>query len=162
MTTSTMIEIQVLDDVLDPEAEQRRLREQIAGAGALVAFVGLMRDRNLGDAVEAMELEHYPGMTERALQEIAEQAAERWTLSAIHVSHRVGRLLPNDPIVLVAVTSAHRREAFEACEFLMDFLKTQAPFWKKEFTAEGARWVEARETDQQAANRWRDHRWLKE
>ena len=154
MTEPTMIEIQVLDGTLDPESEQRSLRQRISGAGALVAFVGLMRDHNLGDAVEAMELEHYPGMTERALREIAEQAAERWTLSAIHLSHRVGRLLPEDPIVLVVVTSTHRREAFEACEFLMDFLKTRAPFWKKEFTAEGARWVEARQSDDQAADRW--------
>ncbi|HEX5125130.1 MAG TPA: molybdopterin synthase catalytic subunit MoaE [Rhodocyclaceae bacterium] len=121
------------------------------GVGAVASFVGVVR----GTDVLAMTLEHYPGMTERALAEILQQAQQRWSLVAARVIHRVGRLLPGEHIVFVGVASSHRREAFEACEFIMDFLKTRAPFWKKEETSQGARWVEARQSDDAAAARWR-------
>ena len=114
-----------------------------------------MRDINEGDAVAGMSLEHYPGMTEKALERIVEQAKTRWNIFDALVIHRVGDLKPTDQIVLVAVTGAHRGEAFSACEFIMDYLKTQAPFWKREQTAEGARWVDARESDEHAAARWK-------
>ena len=119
--------------------------------GALASFIGLVREDG---AVSAMTLEHYPGMTESALEDIEAQARSRWALLDVRIIHRVGRLLPGERIVLVLVSSAHRGEAFAACEFIMDFLKTQAPFWKKEDTPEGARWVDARETDDEAARRW--------
>lgn len=122
--------------------------------GALASFVGLVRDANDGDAVRGMTLEHYPGMTEKALEEICAQAHGRWDLIDTLVIHRVGALAPGDRIVLVGVTSAHRGEAFAACEFIMDYLKTRAPFWKKEDTARGTRWVDARESDDAAAGRW--------
>ena len=116
--------------------------------GAVASFVGLVRD-------VAMTLEHYPGMTERAIEKIVEEAKGRWQVMDCAVIHRHGALKPNDQIVLVAVASAHRGDAFAACEFIMDYLKTQAPFWKKEQTAEGARWVEAKDSDDKAAERWR-------
>jgi molybdopterin synthase catalytic subunit len=119
-----------------------------ASIGAVASFIGLVRELD-------MTLEHYPGMTERALQKIVEEARGRWRVLDCTVIHRYGHLKPNDQIVLVAVASAHRRDAFAACEFIMDYLKTQAPFWKKEHTPEGARWVEARASDDQAAERWR-------
>lgn len=122
--------------------------------GACASFVGYVRDRNDGAAVAAMTLEHYPGMTEKALATIVDEARGRWELLDVTVIHRVGRLDIGDQIVLVAVTSAHRGEAFAACEFIMDYLKTRAPFWKREETPEGARWVDARETDDVAAGRW--------
>ena len=122
--------------------------------GAQACFVGLVRAANDGSAVSAMTLEHYPGMTEKALQDICEQAMSRWDLIDTLVIHRVGALKPGDRIVLVGVTSAHRGEAFAACEFIMDYLKTRAPFWKREDTPQGARWVEARESDDAAAGRW--------
>ena len=122
--------------------------------GAIASFIGLVRDVNDDATVSAMTLEHYPGMTERALESIANEALERWDLIDIAVIHRVGRLEPTDPIVLVAVTSAHRGNAFRACEFLIDYLKTRAPFWKKEITDEGERWVSTRATDDDAAQRW--------
>lgn len=122
--------------------------------GACASFVGYVRDRNDGAAVAAMTLEHYPGMTEKALTAIVDEARGRWDLLDVTVIHRVGRLDIGDQIVLVAVTSAHRGEAFAACEFIMDYLKTRAPFWKREETPEGARWVDARETDDAAAGRW--------
>lgn len=118
--------------------------------GAVASFVGIVR----GGEVQAMTLEHYPGMTERALQDIVEDAQRRWQLDAVRVIHRVGRLLPGDRIVFVGVAGRHRGEAFAACEFIIDYLKTRAPFWKKEETASGARWVDARETDDTAAARW--------
>ena len=133
------------------------LAEMRAGdtrAGALVSFVGLVRDVNEGALVAEMTLEHYPGMTEKALQSIVDRAKQRWPLFAVRVIHRVGPLRPCDQIVLVAVTSAHRGDAFAACEFIMDYLKTEAPFWKKESTPDGARWVDARESDDQARLRW--------
>jgi molybdopterin synthase catalytic subunit len=122
--------------------------------GALASFVGLVRDANEGDAISGMTLEHYPGMTEKALEEICAQAHARWDLVDTLVIHRVGALAPGDRIVLVGVTSAHRGEAFAACEFIMDYLKTRAPFWKREDTPAGTRWVEARESDEQAAQKW--------
>ena len=138
----------------DAGAEVARLRAGNRGIGAVATFIGVMRDVNDGDAVHEMTLEHYPGMTERALADIVAEAKSRWNIADALVIHRYGRLLPSDQIVLVAVTSAHRGDAFAACEFLIDYLKTRAPFWKKEQTAKGARWVEARATDDEAANRW--------
>ena len=124
--------------------------------GAIASFVGLVRaDKSVSDGrVQAMTLEHYPGMTEKALTEIVEAANSRWSLLGVRVIHRVGRLLPGDRIVLVLVASAHRGDAFAACEFIMDYLKTKAPFWKKEDTEHGGRWVDARDADDQAAQRW--------
>jgi molybdopterin synthase catalytic subunit len=122
--------------------------------GAVASFVGVVRASNDGAHVHAMTLEHYPGMTEKALEDICAQAAARWDLLDTLVIHRVGALEPGDRIVLVGVSSAHRGEAFAACEFIMDYLKTRAPFWKREQTSEGARWVEARDSDDAAAGRW--------
>lgn len=122
--------------------------------GAVASFIGLVRDVNEGAGVAAMTLEHYPGMTERALEDIVTQARSRWDIYDATVIHRYGRLEPGDRIVLVVVTGAHRGEAFSACEFIMDYLKTQAPFWKREDTPVGSRWVEARESDDAAAERW--------
>ncbi|MEH6639131.1 MAG: molybdopterin synthase catalytic subunit MoaE [Porticoccaceae bacterium] len=121
--------------------------------GALVTFTGMVRDL-VENPVNAMLLEHYPGMTERALEAIIHKARERWTLGDINITHRVGMLYPGEPIVFVGVSSAHRREAFEACQFLMDYLKIEAPFWKKEFTPDGEHWVEAKSSDTDAAGRW--------
>ncbi|WP_305371011.1 molybdopterin synthase catalytic subunit MoaE [Photobacterium leiognathi] len=123
-------------------------------AGAVVTFIGKVRDFNQGDAVTGLSLEHYPGMTKKSLQEIVDQANQRWPLLKTRVIHRVGDLALGDQIVFVGVTSAHRGAAFEACEFIMDYLKTRAPFWKKEQTPEQSRWVDARETDTSAADRW--------
>lgn len=147
------VRVQTAD--FDISAEMAALRKGNAKIGAIASFVGLVRDLNDGDAVSTMTLEHYPGMTEKALEEIVTQAQSRWDIYDALVVHRVGKLLPLDQIVLVVVTSAHRGEAFAACEFLMDYLKTQAPFWKKEETPKGARWVDARESDDAAAARWK-------
>lgn len=125
------------------------------GIGAVASFIGLVRDRNAGAGVARMSLEHYPGMTEKAIAEIVEQARGRWDIADALVIHRHGRLEPGDRIVLVAVVGAHRGEAFAACEFIMDYLKTRAPLWKKEETPDGARWVEARDSDDAAAERWK-------
>jgi molybdopterin synthase catalytic subunit len=135
-------------------AEIDALRRGNPKVGAVAAFVGLVRDVNEGDAVATLVLEHYPGMTEKSLQAIVDEAKQRWDIMDVAVVHRVGELKPTDQIVLVAVAGAHRGEAFAACEFIMDFLKTRAPFWKKEQTPQGERWVEARESDDQAAERW--------
>jgi molybdopterin synthase catalytic subunit len=151
-----MINIRVQAEPFDIAAEQEGLWRGRPQTGALVTFVGLMRDINGGDRISRMTLEHYPGMTEKALTDIAEEAAGRWDLQGVRILHRVGELRPQDPIVLVAVTSAHRGEAFRACEFLIDYLKTRAPFWKKEIKDDGERWVDARATDNEAAERWRD------
>jgi molybdopterin synthase catalytic subunit len=124
--------------------------------GAVASFVGLVRDANDGHAIQGMTLEHYPGMTEKALEDICAQAHARWELLGTLVIHRVGPLAPGDRIVLVGVASGHRGEAFAACEFIMDYLKTRAPFWKKEDTPQGGRWVDARESDDQAAERWQE------
>lgn len=138
----------------DVGAELTALRAGDARVGALASFVGLVRDVSHGTGVQEMTLEHYPGMTEKALEAIVAEAQKRWEIYATLVIHRVGPLKPCDQIVLVAVTSAHRGEAFAACEFIMDYLKTRAPFWKRETTPDGARWVDARETDDSAAARW--------
>jgi molybdopterin synthase catalytic subunit len=138
----------------DLGAEVAALRAEDAGVGAVAAFIGTVRDRNDGQDVGAMELEHYPGMTERAIESMIDEAQRRFDIRGARVIHRVGLLQPLDQIVLVAVTSAHRGSAFQACEFLMDYLKTQAPFWKKEQTPEGARWVDARIADDAALARW--------
>jgi molybdopterin synthase catalytic subunit len=130
------------------------LRAGDAAVGAVASFIGTVRDRNDGSGVSAMELEHYPGMTERAIEAMIDVAMQRFDIRAARVIHRVGVLMPLDQIVLVAVTSGHRGQAFQACEFLMDYLKTQAPFWKKETTPDGARWVDARVSDDAALQRW--------
>ncbi len=136
--------------------EVATLRAGDLGVGAVASFVGTVRDRHGAGAgeVSALELEHYPGMTERAIEAMIDEAMRRFDIRAARVVHRVGRLAPGDQIVLVAVTSAHRGQAFQACEFLMDYLKTQAPFWKKETTPDGARWVDARVADDEALARW--------
>ena len=123
--------------------------------GAVASFIGLVRDVNEGSDVSEMTLEHYPGMTERAIENICRDAAERWDVLDTRVVHRVGTLRPTDPIVIVVVASGHRGDAFAACEFIMDFLKTRAPFWKKERTGGGERWVAARASDDKAAARWK-------
>jgi molybdopterin synthase catalytic subunit len=138
----------------DAGAEIAALRAGNLNVGAVATFIGTVRDLNEGAGVSAMTLEHYPGMTERALEDICAQARARWNLLDALVIHRHGPLAPGDQIVLVAVTATHRGEAFAACEFIMDYLKTQAPFWKKERTPHGERWVEARDTDDAAAARW--------
>jgi len=146
--------IAVQTDRFDTAEEERLLREGNPRIGAVVTFQGLMRDINEDDQISTMTLEHYPGMTEKALAAIVEEAGERWDLEGIRVIHRVGELLPEDPIVLVMVASRHRGEAFRACEFVIDYLKTRAPFWKKEQTADGERWVEARHSDRDAEAKW--------
>ena len=138
----------------DLSAEVAALRAGDARVGAVCAFVGTVRDRNDGQSVSTMELEHYPGMTEKAIEAMIDAAHQRFNVHGVRVIHRVGVLQPQEQIVLVAVTSAHRGEAFQACEFLMDYLKTQAPFWKKEQTPDGARWVDARVSDDAALARW--------
>ena len=138
----------------DVSRELAALRAGDARVGAVAAFIGTVRDISDAASVATMTLEHYPGMTEKALAEIVAEAKTRWDIFDALVIHRIGELKPTDQIVLVGVTSAHRGEAFAACEFLMDYLKTRAPFWKKEVTAEGARWVDARVSDDDAAARW--------
>jgi molybdopterin synthase catalytic subunit len=138
----------------DLSSEVAALRAGDAGVGAVVAFVGTVRDHSSGKDVNRMELEHYPGMTEAAIDAMIDAAQQRFDIRAARVVHRIGVLEPADQIVLVAVTSAHRGQAFQACEFLMDYLKTQAPFWKKESTSEGSRWVDARSSDDAALQRW--------
>ena len=138
----------------DVSIELAAMREQNPEVGAIASFVGVMRDINNDQQVSTMELEHYPGMTETSITEIIDDAAERWQLISAKVIHRIGLLLPTDQIVLVAVSSRHRGEAFAACEFIMDYLKTRAPFWKKELTPTGEHWVDARCTDLSAAQRW--------
>ena len=149
---SFSVSIQTQD--FDVSQELAALRAGDARVGAVCAFLGTVRERNDGSAVASMELEHYPGMTEKAISAMMAEAQKRFDIYAARVIHRVGLLHPEDQIVWVAVTSAHRGESFKACEFLMDYLKTQAPFWKKEVTPEGARWVDARLSDDQALARW--------
>lgn len=146
------VRIQTAD--FDLSAELAALRAQDARVGAVVSFLGTVRDMNDGANIAAMELEHYPGMTEQAIANIIEQAKARWPLFGAAVVHRVGALLPLDQIVLVACSAAHRGEAFAACEFIIDYLKTEAPFWKKEQTPDGARWVDARVSDDSAKAKW--------
>ncbi|MGC9494281.1 molybdopterin synthase catalytic subunit MoaE [Vibrio genomosp. F10] len=137
-------------------ADEYEKLSQGTESGAVVTFIGKVRDMNLGDNVTGLSLEHYPGMTEKALSEICDKAEERWPLLALSVIHRVGDLDIGDQIVFVGVSSAHRGAAFEACEFIMDYLKTKAPFWKKERTTQTTRWVESKDSDAQAALRWED------
>jgi molybdopterin synthase catalytic subunit len=139
----------------DVGAEIAALRRANPKIGAVASFVGVVRDVNEGGTVEEIALEHYPGMTERSIEEIVNQARGRWNVHDALVVHRVGTLKPTDQIVLVVVTSGHRGDAFAACEFIMDYLKTRAPFWKKEKTPSGERWVDARVADDIAAERWR-------
>jgi molybdopterin synthase catalytic subunit len=147
--------VRVQSEDFDVGRELESLTRGRTDVGALASFVGLVRDRNDGHAIGGMTLEHYPGMTEKSLEDICAQAHARWDLLDTLVIHRVGSLHPGDRIVLVGVSSAHRGEAFEACEFIMDYLKTRAPFWKREDTPEGSRWVEARTSDEAAAERWK-------
>lgn len=153
--------VRIQTEDFDLGAEVAALRHQNAGVGAVCSFVGTVRDRNAGTSASAvmapilsMELEHYPGMTEKAIEAMIEQAMQRFDIQGARVIHRVGLLQPLDQIVLVAVSSAHRAQSFQACEFLIDYLKTQAPFWKKEHSPGGAHWVDARETDDAALARW--------
>ncbi len=149
---ATRVTVQTAD--FDLGAEVAALRAGDPSVGAVAAFIGTVRDRNDGQGVSSMELEHYPGMTERAIEVMIDAAVARFDIRGARVIHRVGLLQPQDQIMMVAVTSAHRGQAFQACEFLMDYLKTQAPFWKKEQTPEGARWVDARSSDDAAVARW--------
>ncbi len=146
--------IRVQTAAFDPGAELNALHAADVGVGGVVGFVGYVRDFNEGREVGGLFLEHYPGMTEKALAKIADEAGRRWPLLKLEILHRIGRLEPGEPIVFVGCASAHRQAAFEACEFVMDYLKTRAPFWKKEDTGEGPRWVEGRDSDQEAAGRW--------
>ncbi|MFN5348557.1 MAG: molybdenum cofactor biosynthesis protein MoaE [Polaromonas sp.] len=149
---SGRVAIQTEDFNLALEVEA--LRKTDKRVGAVCTFTGTVRDRNEGLSVSSMELEHYPGMTEKAIEAMIDDALNRFDIFGARVVHRVGVLQPLDQVVMVAVTSAHRGESFKACEFLMDYLKTQAPFWKKEQTPEGARWVDARVTDDAALAKW--------
>ena len=146
--------VSIQTEDFDLAAEVAALRQGDGRVGAVCSFVGTVRDRNDGQSVSTMELEHYPGMTEKSIEAMIDAAHQRFSIFGARVVHRVGLLQPLDQIVLVAVTSAHRGESFQACEFLMDYLKTQAPFWKKETTPQGARWVDARVSDDAALARW--------
>lgn len=149
-----MIRVCVQAEDFDTGAEVSRLAVDGDSVGALVSFVGVVRGESGGEPLLALQLEHYPGMTERELSRIAREATGRWQLSAVTIIHRVGVLRPKDQIVLVVTASAHRQAAFDACAFVMDYLKTQAPFWKKETRASGEYWIEARSSDDDAAARW--------
>lgn len=146
--------VRVQTEDFDVGLEIRKLSQARKDTGAVVSFVGLVRDLNEGDDVSALTLEHYPGMTEKSLQAIIQQAQTRWDILDALIIHRVGTLQPSDQIVLVAVSSAHRGEAFATCEFMMDYLKTEAPFWKKETSSKGERWIEAKSADDAARDRW--------
>ena len=146
--------VRVQPQDFDAGFEINQLRLARPDVGAVVSFVGQVRDLNDGNTIATLTLEHYPGMTEKSLETIVSQAKSRWNIMDATIIHRVGTLQPLDQIVLVAVSSAHRNEAFSACEFMMDYLKTEAPFWKKEATAEGEQWLEAKETDETARKRW--------
>ncbi|PKO91325.1 MAG: molybdopterin synthase catalytic subunit MoaE [Betaproteobacteria bacterium HGW-Betaproteobacteria-1] len=146
--------VRVQHDDFDIGAEIAAMRLARKDIGAVASFVGQVRDLNEGDEVAAMTLEHYPGMTEKALEQIVEQAKQRWDIFDALVIHRIGELKPLDQIVLVVVSGAHRGEAFAACQYIMDYLKTEAPFWKKEQTSSGERWVEAKASDDSARERW--------
>lgn len=152
--------VSVQREAFDIASEIAALTSGAHGIGAVASFIGLVRDMHAGATgvanVSAMTLEHYPGMTEHALEEIVAEAHKRWDIISVRLIHRFGRLDPGDAIVLVIVAGAHRGEAFAACEFIMDYLKTRAPFWKKEETADGDRWIEARQDDETAAARWAD------
>jgi molybdopterin synthase catalytic subunit len=149
------VTVRIQTEDFDVGAEIARMREGHPAVGGIASFVGVVRDVNEGDRVSDMTLEHYPGMTERSIERIVSEAHRRWNVIDALVVHRVGVLKPTDQIVLVVVASAHRGDAFAACEFIMDYLKTQAPFWKKERTGDATRWVDARSSDDLAAERWR-------
>jgi molybdopterin synthase catalytic subunit len=146
--------VRVQAEDFDVGFEVNQLRNARRDTGAIVSFVGQVRDLNDGDTVTQLTLEHYPGMTEKALEAIVQQAKTRWDFFDALIIHRIGSLKPTDQIVLVAVSGAHRGEAFKACEFIMDFLKTEAPFWKKEVTQDGEHWLEAKQSDDDARERW--------
>ncbi len=146
--------VKIQTEDFNPQAVVDALCKGRADIGAVVTFVGLVRDSAQDESISAMELEHYPGMTETALQDIIDEALQRWQLQGVSIIHRVGKLRPAEQIVMVAVAAPHRGEACQACEFMIDFLKTRAPFWKKEYTAQGAHWVDARESDDSAQKRW--------
>lgn len=146
--------VRVQEEDFDVSIALRELREGLPRIGAVASFIGTVRDINEGESVSAMTLEHYPGMTEKSLEKIISIAAERFDIQSAMIIHRVGPLYPEDQIVLAACTSEHRQEAFLGCEFLMDYLKTEAPFWKKEDTPSGGKWVEARDSDNSARERW--------
>ena len=148
------IAVRVQEQDFDLSTEVAALRQGNPRIGAIATFTGVVRDLNDGDSVSQMTLEHYPGMTEKSITAIIHEAQARWQVMDALVIHRIGTLMPLDQIVLVVVTGAHRGDAFAACEFIMDYLKTRAPFWKKEQTGQGARWVDARATDDTAAKRW--------
>ncbi|MDH3635227.1 MAG: molybdenum cofactor biosynthesis protein MoaE [Gammaproteobacteria bacterium] len=145
--------IRIQQEDFDIAALNRELLAERNNVGAIASFIGLVRDLE-NDALQQMTLEHYPGMTEKALQDIAEKAQRRWKIIDLGIIHRVGALAPADQIVLVSVLSAHRADAFEACEFIMDYLKTDAPFWKKEVSDQGVKWVESRKSDIFAQKKW--------
>ena len=147
-----MIRVQTQDFSVNDEYQA--LVTNNSADGAIVTFVGQVRDQNLGQDVVGLHLEHYPGMTEKALEKIAQQAFERWELGKVTIIHRVGDLMLGDQIVFIGVTSKHRKNAFEACEFIIDYLKVSAPFWKKELTTQGQTWLDARESDEQQVNKW--------
>ncbi len=147
--------VRVQREDFDVGAEIARARAANPKIGAVASFIGVVRDLNEGATVGSITLEHYPGMTEKSLAAIAEQARARWNLYDVLIVHRVGTLAPTDQIVLVVATSSHRGDAFAACQFVMDYLKTDAPFWKKEATADGTRWVDARDSDELARERWK-------
>ncbi|MFQ6574574.1 molybdopterin synthase catalytic subunit MoaE [Pseudomonas sp. UM16] len=146
--------VRVQNQAFDPGVEVNAMHAANVGVGAVVGFVGYVRDFNDGQDVAGMLLEHYPGMTEKALAKIVVEAEQRWPLLKVEVLHRIGALEPGEPIVFVGVASAHRQAAFDACNFIMDYLKTRAPFWKKEQTGDGPRWVEGKQSDEDAAGRW--------
>jgi len=150
------VPVRVQREDFDAGKEIAALRAANPKIGAVAAFIGVARDVNDGEPVATLTLEHYPGMTEKALEDICAQARERWKVADVLVVHRIGELRPTDQIVLVVVTGSHRGEAFAACEFVMDYLKTEAPFWKKETTPAGTRWVDARNSDERARERWQD------
>jgi len=148
------MKISIQENDFDVSIELSLLRKDLPGIGGINLFVGTVRDTHLGDDVHAMELEHYPGMTEKALEHIIQQAQSRWKVLNATIIHRVGKLMPTDQIVLVAVASSHRGDAYAASEFMMDYLKTSAPFWKKEHTPNGSRWVDARTSDDDRLKKW--------
>lgn len=154
---ASMSRIRVQHEDFDVTTELHAICGGRTDIGATVTFVGLVRDMNLDDAVSGMALQHYPGMTEKALQKILSEASQRWEVQNATIIHRVGELAPGDQIVLVCIASSHRQDAFDACSFIMDYLKTKAPFWKKELLEDGtSRWVDARESDNHAAGRWEE------
>jgi molybdopterin synthase catalytic subunit len=151
---SARLSVTVQSEDFDLAQEYAALLADDRSIGAVVAFVGTVRDLNLAEDVVALELEHYPGMTEKSLSNILNTAAGRWSLQGARIVHRIGKMYPGDQIVMVLTASAHRGDAYEANNFIMDYLKTEAPFWKKEWTPEGPRWIEARDSDDKAAARW--------